>query len=180
MKYSDTSFTSEDESGKIKKGIKSIEPETKPETVEDPTMEVADAGNKEPDQGKSSPLSPEAPEDRAEMEDSAKAEAEAPEVPIPASKVTSVGEESSSQGMEVEQVASKETNAEAATENVDDKSEKKVDNGADSVAVLAKIEAEITETDHELEAVLKNLKNRRKRSHSGDNKVGTTIGVNNI
>ena len=39
MKYSDTSFTSEDESGKIKKGIKSIEPETKPETVEDPTME---------------------------------------------------------------------------------------------------------------------------------------------
>lgn len=170
MKYSDTSFTSEDESGKIKKGIKSIEPETKPETVKDPTMEVADAGNQEPDQEKSSPLSLEAPEDRAEMEDSAKAEAEAPEVPIPASKVTSVGEESSSQAVEVEQVATKETNTEAATENVDDKSEKKVDNGADSVAVLAKIEAEITETDHELEAVLKNLKNRRKRSHSGDNK----------
>ena len=181
MKYSDTSFTSEDESGKIKKGIKSIEPETKPETVEDPTMEVADAGNQEPDQEKSSPLSPEAPEDRAEMEDSAKAEGDAPKVPIPASKVTSVGEESPSQGVEVEQVATKETNTEAATEeNVDDDSEKKVDNGADSVAVLAKIEAEITETDHELEAVLKNLKNRRKRSHSGDNKVGTTIGENNI
>lgn len=183
MKYSDTSFTSEDESGKIKKGIKSIEPETKPETVKDsiPSMEVADAGNKEPDQEKSSPLSPEAPEERAELEDSAKAETEAPEVPIPASKVTSVGEESPSQGEEVEQVATMETNTETATEeNVDDDSEKKVDNEADSVAVLAKIEAEITETDHELEAVLKNLKNRRKRSHSGDNKVGTTIAVDDI
>ena len=67
--------------------------------------------------------------------------------------------------MERTEAATEETEVVTSTE------EKKQGPAFDPKETLAALNAEINETDQELESVLKSLKGRRKRSHSGDTKV---------
>ena len=196
MKYSDTSFTSEDDSAKsetqeITKKPKRNSKASIVNSIETTVMKMeTEPGDKEELQV--SPESPLNPEDRAEATSSPTESLDKEETNLPEESFEKEDTIIPSESLDKE-----ETNLECSNDDsspgkkrrskdiiaaylnsagVDRQekveSEDKEESQTDSADVLKKLDEEINETDQELEAVLNSLRSKRKRSSSGDSKVG--------